>query len=243
MVEEGCGYTVPWLDLDVPLIRQYARGELAAPPEPIWEVYPPSVLAGVSGKDVLCLASGGGQQSAVFGVLGAQVTVIDFSAGQLAGDRAAAAHYGYAVETIEADIRDLSAVDAERYDLVYQGPSMSWVPDVHEVYAGVSRVLRPGGLYRVGYGNPATHFLEWNGEAYQIDVPYSERVYRHETGAYDYRHYFRDIFGGLLRRGFTIEQVEDRPWDAPNPEAEPGTWAHQQAYDVPFVLVARKRVP
>ena len=27
MVREGCGYTVPWLDLDPDIIRRYARGE------------------------------------------------------------------------------------------------------------------------------------------------------------------------------------------------------------------------
>jgi len=36
---------------------------------------------------VLCLASGGEQQSAIFGLLGADVTVLDLCAQQLAGDR------------------------------------------------------------------------------------------------------------------------------------------------------------
>jgi SAM-dependent methyltransferase len=241
MVQEGCGYTVPWLDLDVALIRRYARGALPSVPESLYQIYPANVLAGVSGKDVLCLAAGGGQQSAVYGLLGAQVTVVDFSAGQLEGDRTAAAHFGYRVTTVQADMRDLSCLGAEAFDLVYQGPSMSWVPDVREVYAGVARVLRPGGLYRVDFGNPATHFLEWDGEAYRITAPYTERVYRHETGAYDYRHYYSDIFGGLLDEGFRIEQVEDHPWSTPDPDAEPGSWAHEMAYNVGFVILASKR--
>jgi SAM-dependent methyltransferase len=241
MVEEGCGFTVPWLDLDVALVRRYARGELDPVPETLYQVYPTNVLAGVSGKDVLCLAAGGGQQSAVFGLLGANVTVIDFARGQLDGDRAAAAHYGYAVNTIQADMRDLSAVGTASFDLVYQGPSMSWVPDVREVYAGVARVLRPGGLYRVDYNNPATHFLEWDGAAYRITAPYTARFYRHETGAYDYRHCFRDIFGGLLEAGFRIEQVEDHPGCAPDPDAPPGSWLHEIAYNVGFVILARRQ--
>lgn len=239
-VSKGGGFTLPWLDLDAALVRQYARGELASVPESLYQVYPANVLVDVASKDVLCLAAGGGQQSAVFGLLGARVTAIDFSAGQLAGDQAAAAHYGYPITTIQADMRDLSGVDAAAYDLVYQGPSMSWVPDVREVYAGVVRVLRPGGLYRVDFGNPATHFLEWDGEAYRITAPYAARYYRHETGAYDYRHTFSDIFGGLLEAGFRIEQVEDHPWTQPDPRAAPGSWAHEMAYNVGFVIVARK---
>lgn len=40
-------------------------------------IYPAGLLADIDGKDVLCLASGGGQQSAVFSLLGAKVTVVD----------------------------------------------------------------------------------------------------------------------------------------------------------------------
>ena len=42
-------------------------------------------------KRVLCLAGGGGQQSAAFAVLGARVTVVDLSAAQLERDRQVAA--------------------------------------------------------------------------------------------------------------------------------------------------------
>ena len=45
--------------------------------------YPESL----EGKQVLCLASGGGQQSIGFALLGAQVTVVDFSEEQLKKDR------------------------------------------------------------------------------------------------------------------------------------------------------------
>ena len=40
---------------------------------------PRGLLGSVEGKSVLCLAGGGGQQSAAFGLLGARVTVFDIS--------------------------------------------------------------------------------------------------------------------------------------------------------------------
>ncbi|MEZ4610359.1 MAG: hypothetical protein R2838_08975 [Caldilineaceae bacterium] len=43
-------------------------------------VDPYGLLGDVAGKEVLCLAAGGGQQSAVLGVLGAHVTVVDITA-------------------------------------------------------------------------------------------------------------------------------------------------------------------
>src|SRR5207244_1355158 len=85
LVREECGYTIPWLALDPVLLRQYATGQLETVPDSLIEMYPPGVLADVEGKEVLCLASGGGQQSAVFGLLGARVTVVDLAEGQLVG--------------------------------------------------------------------------------------------------------------------------------------------------------------
>jgi len=100
MVSGGCTWTQPWLDLDREQIRRYAQGQLDPVPASLVGLYPASLLADVEGKRVLCLASGGGQQSAVFGLLGARVTVVDLAAGQLEGDRAAAAHYGYEVRAL-----------------------------------------------------------------------------------------------------------------------------------------------
>src|SRR6266508_21871 len=88
---------------------EYSRPALDLTPETARAMLDPyGVMGPAEGKRVLCLASGGGQQSAAFGVLGAQVTVLDLSETQLARDREAAAHYGTQVETIQGDMRDLS---------------------------------------------------------------------------------------------------------------------------------------
>ena len=234
------GFTVPWLDLDRDDILEYAEGRLDSVPYHLYQIYPAYLLRDVAHKDVVCLAAGGGQQSAVFGLLDAHVTVIDFTQGQLDGDVTAARHYGYPVKTICANIRNLSAIEDASFDLVYQGPSMSWVPSVHEIYRGVSRIIRPGGRYRVDFGNPATHFLDWDGESYRVTEPYTARVYRYSDGAFDFRHYLGDIFNGLVDNGFRIERVEERSWTQPNIEAAPGSWAHEMAYNVSFAIVAKK---
>ena len=236
------GFTVPWLDLDRDDILQYAEDQLDPVPYHLYQIYPAYLLRDVARKDVLCLAAGGGQQSAVFGLLGAHVTVIDFTRGQLDGDITAAKHYGYHVETRRLNMRDLSAIEDASFDFVYQGPSMSWVPSVHEIYRGVSRIIRPGGQYRVDFGNPANHFWEWDGEFYRVTEPYSERVYRYPDGAYDFRHYLSDIFNGLVDNGFQIERVEERSWIQPDINATPGSWTHEMAYNVSFAVVAKKVV-
>src|SRR5439155_18933175 len=69
---------------------------------------PEGRLGELTGRRVLCLASGGGQQSVAFALLGAQVTVFDVSEEQLLRDQKAAAYYQFYIETVLGDMRDLS---------------------------------------------------------------------------------------------------------------------------------------
>ena len=64
-------FTRPALHLDASTARQ--------------KIDPEGLLGELAGKRVLCLASGGGQQSAAFALLGAHVTVCDLSDAQLDG--------------------------------------------------------------------------------------------------------------------------------------------------------------
>ena len=240
-VQQGCGFTIPWLELDPEVIRHYARGTLEPVPKPLTVMSPHNILAGVEGQEVLCLGCGGGQQSAVFALLGARVTVVDLASGQLQGDRKAAAHYGYEVTTIHGDMRDLSRLDEASFDTVY-GTAVCYVPEAREVYRQVARVLRPGGLYRNDWGQPAIHFVAWDGSGYRVTKPYAERVDRREDGGIEFRHYMDDIFNGLLETGFSIRQVEDLSRHVQSDtQAASGTWAHERTYfGGAFVVVARK---
>lgn len=247
MVAEGNGFTRPWLHLDPAVVRAYAEGHLDRPPRPLDQMFPARVLAGIQSKDVLCLASGGGQQSAVFGILGARVTVFDMTAGQLAADKEAAATYGYTVTTIQGDMRDLAALQDASFDLVYQAPSMAYVPDVKQVYAEVARVLRPGGVYRADAHNPLAQFVEdssWDGTGYRISVPYAVKAQQRAKDeiVFEFRHDLSDIFNGLILYGFVIEQVLEAPSDLyQEGAAEPGMWPHSELYlSGLFAIVARK---
>lgn len=248
MVKEKCGFTKPWLDLDIKVLQKLAKGELKDPPEPLNDIYPISVLSDVKGKDVLCLASGGGQQSAVFGLLGANVTVIDIAEGQLKGDKKAATHYGYEVKTIQGDMSNLSMLKDDSFDLVYQAPSMAYVPDIKKVYSEVARVLRGGGLYRVDAQNPQSQFVDessWDGKGYRISVPYAvkEKQRTEDENVIEYRHYLDETFNGLIECGFVIERVEEAPKTLyQSKEDKPGTYEHILRY-IPglFSILAIKK--
>ena len=208
-------------------------------------VDPEGRLGGVAGKEVLCLASGGGQQSAAFALLGARVTVFDLSEDQLRRDREAAAHYGIDIRVRQGDMRDLSCFEEAAFDIVYHGYSLGFVPDARAVFRQVARVMRPGGTYHFHCANPFFSGLgerDWGGEGYTLKLPYvdgAEVTYEEQEWVYDrgksdvrvpppreYRHALSTLVDGLAGQGFVLFGVSDFSGFDPDPRAEPGTWDH-----------------
>jgi SAM-dependent methyltransferase len=213
---------------------------------------PDSAFGELRGKDVLCLAGGGGYQSAAFGLLGAHVTVVDLSPEQLEHDRLTATHYGLEMTLIEGDMRDLSMLDKATFDLVFQPYSLNFVPDVGRVFGQVARVLRPSGIYAFQCANPAFSGLterNWNGEGYVLKRPYAagaEIIYEDQPWVYDqqettvpppreFRHTFDILTRELMRHRFQIEHISEWFSIYPDVNAEPGTWDHFVAFAPPWL--------
>ncbi|HEU4594214.1 MAG TPA: class I SAM-dependent methyltransferase [Pyrinomonadaceae bacterium] len=231
LAEADALFTRPALALDVVSARE--------------RVDPEGRLGNLDGKDVLCLACGGGQQSVAFALLGARVTVFDLSDAQLERDAEAAAHYGVEVKIVQGDMRDLSRFEKTTFDLVYQAYSLGFVPDVNVVFREVARVLRVEGGYYFNCANPFFVGLserDWNGEGYTLKHPYldgAEITYEDQEWVYDrkridepiqspreYRHALSTLVAGLIEQGFVISHVSDYTDFHPDAKAEPGTWDH-----------------
>lgn len=65
-------------------------------------------LSRFQGCKVLCLASGGGQQAPIVAALGADVTLLDASAKQLAQDQFVAQRDNLTIRLVDGDMADLS---------------------------------------------------------------------------------------------------------------------------------------
>ncbi len=217
-VEKGAGSTIPCLDLDRDMVRRFARGELDRLPESLAKrgSMPGIGLADVDGKDVLLLGSGGGQQSAILGLLGAQVTVLELSKRQLDGDRTAAAHYGYEITTIHADMQDLSCLANESFDIIFT-PSTMYVPDIRKLWAECARILRQKGTLAMGLMQPAQQCRFLTG---LISNDVYDPVSRH---AVEYMHDMDDIFNGLVDAGLALKGVVDAGRSRKGPAAPPGS--------------------
>ncbi len=203
-------------------VRSEARFTRPAPDEefhdPLAAVDAAGWLGGnITGQRLLCLAAGGGRQSALYAAAGALVTVVDISGEMLALDRQVAAERELVVRTVEASMDDLSALAPASFDIVMQPVSTCYVPDITEVYRQVARVLVAGGLYISQHKQPTS--LQTSARpapgGYQITEPYYRRgplppvegSSHREPGTLEFLHRWEELLGGMCRAGFAIEDL------------------------------------
>jgi len=218
--------------------------------DPLAAVDPSGWLGGsIRGQRVLCLAAGGGRQSALYAAAGGVVTVVDISGEMLVIDREVAAERGLAVRTVEASMDDLSALATASFDLAIHPVSTCYVPDVRRVFAEVARVLAAGGLYISQHKTPTS--LQANVEpsprGYELTEPYYrtgplppvEGSSHREAGTLEFLHRWEELLGGMCRAGFVIEDLVE-PVHA-EPTAGNGTFAHRSGYVAPYVRIKARR--
>ena len=234
-------FTRPYLDLDKDSALNYLDPERR--------------LGDVAGKDVLCLAAGGGQQSVAFALLDANVTVVDISEAQLQRDAEAAAHYKLKLNLFQGDMRDLSRFGDDMFDIVWQPYSLNFVPDTRVVFREVAHVLRVGGIYHFNCANPFFIGLgqkDWNGAGYALKLPYLdgvEIIYQDESWIYrgenpaeptiackEYRHTLSTLVNGLVEQGYLVLNLSEQNLGPPNIKAEPGTSEHFTSIAPPWLI-------
>ncbi|MBX6751439.1 MAG: class I SAM-dependent methyltransferase [Micromonosporaceae bacterium] len=221
-VEEGNEWTRP---VTPEVIAKARAGEWSVvligyqPVDPSWF---PSDLAG---RDVLCLASGGGQQGPIFAALGARVTVFDNSPRQLEQDEMVAEREGLTLRTVLGDARDLSVFADASFDLVFHPVANVFIPEVRPVWRECYRVLRPGGTLLAGFMNPDVFIFDAEplnrGQlVVRHRLPYSdlthlepgerERLWGSDSPV-EYSHTLTDQIGGQLDAGFVITGFSEAP--------------------------------
>jgi len=180
--------------------------------------------------DVLCLASGGGQQGPVLAALGANVTIFDNSPSQLKQDQLVAEREALPLKTVEGDAADLSIFADESFDLIYNPVSTVFMPDVRAVWRECFRVLKHGGILMTGSMNPIHYIfdlfkMDQNILEVAYSIPYSdlESLSKDDLDEYlakglpvEFGHSLTDLLGGQCAAGFVLTDLyEDVMPDSP----------------------------
>ena len=213
-VETGNPWTVP---VSPEKIEAARRGEwqiILTPTKPV----PMHWFGEIRGADVLCLASGGGQQAPILAAAGARVTVFDNSPRQLEQDRIVAEREGLDIRIEQGTMTDLSRLRDAAFDLIVHPVSNVFIPDVRPVWREAFRVLRSGGSLLSGITNPLVYIFDHHEEeqgrlVVRPSIPYSdltsltpEELERFTAPGepLEFGHTLEDQIGGQIDAGFII---------------------------------------
>ena len=225
LVQSGNRWTVPVSSEEIAEARNGNWNIVLTPRKPV----PREWFGELSEKNVLCLASGGGQQGPILAAAGANVTVYDNSPAQLQQDQRVADRDSLDIKTIQGDMRDLSEISDATFDLVFHPCSNGFVPDINPVWREGFRVLKPTGIMMAGFINPVFYLFDYyemekGNLTVKYSIPYSDRdqldkktleelIAKGEP--LEYGHTLADQIGGQLRAGFELVGLYEDEWDDP----------------------------
>jgi SAM-dependent methyltransferase len=227
-VAEGNRWTVPVSPEEIAQARVGRWEILLTPTTPV----PLPWFGRLEGAEVLCLASGGGQQGPVLAAAGARVTVLDASPAQLARDREVADREGLELRTVEGDMADLSDFPENAFDLIVHPVSNCFVPDLRPVWREAARVLRVGGALLAGVTNPVLYLCDDDEVAatgvltVRHRIPYSDleqlpaerlAAARATAQPLEFGHTLADQLGGQLEAGLVLTHLYEDRFDGDHP--------------------------
>lgn len=221
-VEGGSDWTRP---VNPEVIADARKGNWSVVLTPVKTV-PREWFGDVRGKDILGLASGGGQQMPVLAAAGARITSFDNSARQLEQDKFVAEREGLYIQIEKGDAADLSRFPDTSFDLIFHPCSNCFMPELMPIWEGCFRVLRPGGALLSGITKPVVYIFDRVSEENGIltvrnTIPYSdagslpedELAEMIEKGEpLEYSHTLEEQIGGQIAAGFSITGFYEDHW-------------------------------
>jgi len=214
-VAKGNRWTVPATSEEIEAARRDEWTIVLTPTKSV----PRSWFPELEEKEVLCLASGGGQQGPILAAAGARVTVFDNSPMQLEQDRMVADRHELELKTVEGDMGDLGVFDDGAFDLIVHPVSNSFVPNIHPVWSECARVLSQGGELLAGFTNPLRYLFPYDLEhssdllCVAHSIPYSDiealneeekNKYVEDGEPFEFSHTLADQIAGQLDAGFVL---------------------------------------
>jgi len=224
--DNGSRWTLPVDAGTIAAARQGVWSVILTPVKPV----PREWFGDVKDRDVLCLASGGGQQAPVLAAAGAKITSFDNSARQLERDRFVAEREDLDIRLEKGDAADLSRFADCSFDLIFHPCSNCFMPELQPIWNECFRVLRPGGALLVGFSKPEV-FIFGRYEEENLGklvprhtLPYSdqrdlgpeqvrEMIDRGE--ALEFSHTLEEQIGGQIAAGFYIAGFYEDYWGDP----------------------------
>lgn len=222
-VEKGTKWSLP---VSSQAIAKARNGDWEIVLTPIKSV-PREWFGDFVGKEVLCLASGGGQQAPILAAAGANVTVFDNSSKQLERDQFVAERDNLRIRLEKGDAADLSRFADASFDLIFHPCANCFMPNLEPVWREAFRVLRRGGAMLSGFHNSFLFIFdrtadeERNVLEVKYSLPYSDleslseaerHRYMDNSEPLSFGHTLEQQIGGQIAAGFVIAGFYEDYW-------------------------------
>lgn len=186
-----------------------------------WGVYltptkfvPHQWFGDLRGKKLLGLASGGGQQIPIFAALGADCTVLDYSAQQCESERMVAQREGYSVSILQTDMTKPLPFADESFDLIFHPVSNCYIEEVRPVFRECHRILKKGGVLLCGLDIGINYIFDESETTVKYKLPFNPlkdpRLYEDSVQndwGIQFSHTFEEQVGGQLEAGFRLTHL------------------------------------
>lgn len=181
----------------------------------------------IHGKDILCLASGGGQQAPIFAAAGANVVSFDNSTKQLEKDKFVAERDHLRIVIEKGDAADLSRFEDGSFDLIFHPCSNCFMENLEPIWRECYRVLRRGGVLLSGMNQPLVYIFDRYAEEdekvlkVRHTLPYSDlksltpeeqQIMMAKKEAFEFSHTLQTQIGGQIEAGFVIAGFYEDSW-------------------------------
>jgi len=211
-VAEGNQWTLPVSSEQVAAARDGDWSVVLTP----YRAVPREWFGEVSGRRILLIAGGGGQQGPILAAAGARVTVLDNSPAQLGQDEMVARRDGLEIATVLGDMQDLSCFADGSFDIALSLGGC-FAQSVLPIWREAHRVLAPGGRLLAGHNNPVEFIFDMDDMldgklTVRHKIPYSDirdltpdefDDIARENGVC-FGHTLEDLIAGQIAAGFTI---------------------------------------
>ncbi len=167
----------------------------------------------IKGLKLLGLASGGGQQMPIFTALGADCTVLDYSALQIESELMMANREGYTIKTVQYDMTKPLPFEDESFDIIFHPVSNCYVEKVEGIFNECYRILKKGGILVCGLDN-GMNFITNDETTIDNELPFNllknpkqmKQLIDTDNGV-QFSHTLEEQIGGQLKAGFILTDL------------------------------------
>ena len=209
-IKEGWEWGIPITHEDFLNAKNGNWNMLLTPTKPVPKDWYPDLKR----KQVLGLASGGGQQMPIFAALGAVCTLMDYSQKQIDIDLLISEKENYNINAVKADMTKDFPVSDESFDIIFHPVSNCYIEDVMHVWNECYRVLKNGGILMAGLDNGINFLFDEDEKEIKYKLPFNplkdeyllKKLMQNNDGI-QFSHTAEEQIRGQLKAGFKLIDI------------------------------------